>query len=61
MLTPEVAAMVSKTDIEQLYQRIENRSLHSTQTPSGALYICLPSLTRASEIKLKSLAHSQKL
>jgi hypothetical protein len=56
----EAAAMVSKTGFEQLCQRIENRSLHSIKTPSGWLYICLPSLTQASDMKLKALAHSRQ-
>jgi hypothetical protein len=58
MVTPEAAAMVSKTGFEQLNQRLESRSLHSIKTPSGGLYICLPSLTQAADMKLKALAHS---
>lgn len=61
MVTPEAAAMVSRLDVEQLYQRIENRSLHSTKTASGWLLICVSSLTQPAEMRLKALAHSHKL
>ena len=45
MVTPEAATCIARTAVEKLNQEIENHRLHSMKTQSGALLICLESLT----------------
>ena len=45
MVTPEAATSIARADVKKLHQGIENHSLHSMQTQSGSLLICLESLT----------------
>jgi hypothetical protein len=45
MISVEEAAMISKLSAEAIHHKMENRSLHSIRTSSGAHFICLASLT----------------
>ena len=45
MLTPEEAAALVNVTSRTIYRRVETGELHFTETPEGALLICLNSLT----------------
>jgi hypothetical protein len=45
MVTPEVATVFTRIDVEKLKPRIDNHPLHSTRTQTGSLLICLESLS----------------
>jgi len=47
MITPEEAAILAHVTARTIYRWVETAALHFTETPGGALLICLTSLTTA--------------
>jgi len=47
MITPEEAAVLARVTARTIYQWVETGALHFSETPGGALLICLTSLTTA--------------
>lgn len=45
MITPEEAAALANVTTRTIYRWVEAGELHFAETPEGALFICLDSLT----------------
>ena len=45
LVTVDEAARISRTSSRTVFQRVEARMLHFTETPDGILLICLDSLS----------------
>ncbi len=45
MVTPEQVALLTQISARTIYRRVEAGELHFTETPEGALLICLDSLS----------------
>lgn len=50
MVTPELAALLTRISARTIYRQTENGELHFTETSEGLLLICLDSLTTPNKV-----------